>query len=414
MTSGIFRTAPLADIQVNRDQRQRRDLVNIDELAESIRARGLINPITVTGDLVLVAGERRLEACRQLGWANIPYQLASDLSPDELHAIELEENIKRVDLSWQDRARAISDYHNYLKAKSKDWSMEKTGEAMGWSGSVVQKHLLVAAELGNPKVATAPKFSVAHGIVDRQRSRKAEAAVAGIRATAPKSTDGPGEIIQADFLKWSQTYDGPHFNLLHCDFPYGINADKFDQGSAAAHGGYADTPEHYFDLIDCLLGFADNHCHDSCHLVFWFSMAHYTPTLERLSAGGWRIEPFPLVWMKSDNVGILPDPQRGPRRIYETALLGSRGDRKVVSAVANAFAGPTSRNIHMSEKPQPMLAHFLRMLVDESTSLLDPTAGSGSAIRAAEHLKATRALGLEVNPEFAKLAQDALAGSRKK
>ena len=31
------------------------------------------------------------------------------------------------------------------------------------------------------------------------------------------------------------------FNFIHCDFPYGINADGFDQGSAAEMGGYEDS-----------------------------------------------------------------------------------------------------------------------------------------------------------------------------
>ena len=62
----------------------------------------------------------------------------------------------------------------------------------------------------------------------------------------------------------------------------------------------------------------------------------------------------------------------------------------------------------MSEKPVSMLSYFFKMVVDENTALLDPTAGSGSAIRAAKRLGAPRILGLEINPTFAREANQAL------
>ena len=58
-----------------------------------------------------------------------------------------------------------------------------------------------------------------------------------------------------------------------------------------------------------------------------------------------------------------------------------------------------------------MLRHFFRMIMSEHTMMLDPTCGSGSALRAAQSLMARRVLGLEVNPEFAALARLALKGA---
>lgn len=43
----------------------------------------------------------------------------------------------------------------------------------------------------------------------------------------------------------------------------------------------------------------------------------------------------------------------------------------------------------------------MRMVIDENTRLLDPTCGSGSALRAARSLGANSLVGLELNPEFA-------------
>ena len=95
MTSGTFRSYDVAAITVERSERQRRELRNIDELAESIQRIGLINPIIITQDGVLVAGERRLSAIRKLGWTHVSVQFVEELSDYELQTIELEENIKR-------------------------------------------------------------------------------------------------------------------------------------------------------------------------------------------------------------------------------------------------------------------------------------------------------------------------------
>jgi DNA modification methylase len=77
--------------------------------------------------------------------------------------------------------------------------------------------------------------------------------------------------------------------------------------------------------------------------------------------------------------------------------------------VANAFSGASTSIDHMSEKPVPMLQHFFRMIIDGSSRVLDPTCGSGSALRAALAAGAKTVLGLELNPEFATRAQVSLA-----
>jgi tRNA1(Val) A37 N6-methylase TrmN6 len=90
----------------------------------------------------------------------------------------------------------------------------------------------------------------------------------------------------------------------------------------------------------------------------------------------------------------------------------SRADRKVVEPVSLCYSGPGAKGIHASEKSEPMLRHFFRMFVDEYTELLDPTCGSGAALRAAESMKAKRCLGLEINSEFADSARTALSQAR--
>jgi hypothetical protein len=160
---------------------------------------------------------------------------------------------------------------------------------------------------GNEMVTNAPRLSTAIGIVRRAESRKADAEILAIGAAPATTVDTPraGPIINADFNQWARTYEGPKFNFVHCDFPYGINADKFNQGAASLHGGYADTENTYWQLCTSLITNLDRLCAPSSHFMFWFSMHFYQETLDFFHKNSdIRFDKFPLIWTKSDNIGI--------------------------------------------------------------------------------------------------------------
>jgi hypothetical protein len=96
----------ISDIKVT--NRRREDFGDIQGLADSIARFGLLHPITLDGDNNLVAGERRLRACRDvLGWMEIDARLYSELTADERREIELEENIRRKDLTPHEVSRNL-------------------------------------------------------------------------------------------------------------------------------------------------------------------------------------------------------------------------------------------------------------------------------------------------------------------
>jgi ParB/RepB/Spo0J family partition protein len=418
MLSGEHESVAIDFIWVDREKRIRREITEaaIAEKAESISRIGLIHAPVIKRDGELVAGETRWRACTKLGWDRIPIQWSDTLDDREHLMIELEENVKRTDLTWQDQCAAMKRLHELHRELDPEWSVDSTADSVGITRVHVYRLLSVAKaiEAGDTRVASAPKFSVAHGITKRTTARRQADELSSLLGDEPATPLPAPEspILNANFLEWVQTYDGAPFNLIHCDFPYGINADKFQQGAGAAYGGYEDSPDTYWALVRGLVENKEKLLGSSGHVIFWFSMRYYTETLEALREHFW-VDPYPLIWVKSDNKGTLPDPERGPRRVYEVAFLCSHGDRKIVSAVANTFSAPTVRTgEHMSEKNEEMLRHFMRMVVDEGTSILDPTCGSGSALRAAAALGARRVVGLELNPEFALNAQRAFAASR--
>jgi hypothetical protein len=291
------------------------------------------------------------------------------------------------------------------------WSWTKTADEIGMSQQWVSKHVVSYEERQyDPEIWEQPNLSTAHSkaVVSSDRRRKAE-------------RDGPAaelkDVHWGDFIKWAKAYKGPRFNFLHCDFPYGINTHKRQQGNAIeVLGGYDDSPDIYWTLLKALCDRdnLDRICATSAHIMFWFSMKYYHETLEYFREhSDFKIDPFPLIWMKEDKRGIVSEPMYGPRRIYETCLFGRRGDHKILTPVANAIAHDTVRWAHPSVKPEPVLRHFFRMFVDENTRMLDPTCGSGTALCAAEYHDATQILGIEIKEDDARRASAVLETARR-
>lgn len=421
MTSGNFAIALIDSITIDRSVRQRRELTGIDELAASIAATGLINPPVITREGILVAGERRLTACRQLGWSSIPVQYAEDLDPLALHMIELEENVKREELPWQDHAAAVAEYHRLRGDIDPSWNQQQTAKALGITPAYASQLLAVskAVEAKDALVLAAPKISTAIGIVQRKAERQRTAVLRDLAGPEPEAADTPegsapvpsalASILTGSFENWAADYTGPKFSFIHCDFPYGVVATKSGQSSAKELGGYDDEEGTYFNLLSAFATLTPFLAADSAHLMFWFSMDFYSETKAVLEGAGWFVSPFPLIWGKSDNKGMMPDFNRQPRRIYETAFFCTFGDPRIVRPVANAVWSPVTKETHMSEKPLAVLEHFFRMIVDETTTFLDPTCGGGNAVRQAARLGASRALGIEINPEYADRARANLA-----
>lgn len=417
MLSNKVKSVPVDSITIDRISRQRRD-IDISDIIESVRRRGVLVPICITQSNRLIFGERRLTAAREAGLPSILARIAPDtLTEADLQILELEENLMRKDLPWQDKAHAMHKLWTLHKAANPTHTTTQFSETVGYSRVLVDKLIAASREIasGNERVAQAPTYQRAVNVLQRQRQRENNTILADIldnigNAHQPELESAspipmPPSLIQTCFHEWAEQYSGPKFNVLHCDFPYGIDlhdSDQLQNNSTGAHQTYHDDEQVFWELLSTLADHQDTILSTSAHMILWYSMKFH----DRLGAtlrqrlADWTFDEYPLVWLKSDNRGIAPDVTRRPRRVYETALFGWRGDRRTLRLVNNAYAAPKEVSAHPSTKPEPMLRHFLSAVIDPNTRLLDPTCGSGSAIRAAESLGAEYALGLERDPEF--------------
>ncbi len=388
-------------------------------------------------------------------WTRIPAQLGYQLTEKDLSIYEFIENAQRKNLSWQDRAKAVYTIHVHGLAEDREWSNTKTGNLIGLDHSTVAKNLkvwrLFLAEQ-SPEVKLiineSPTLNSATQNLTRYISRR-QADVVSLSGKTPTSinvteqfieqtatslagTPGPeagveqpnylhepddepeieqeskpislGErlLVCADFNKWAAEYNGAPFNFLHCDFPYGINFNTGPQTSNVMNklaGDYDDSPDIYWELLDTLVTHREKLIAESAHIMFWFSQ-NFRKETETFFAAHFPdavVHQFPLIWHCSDLDGTIPDSQRYGRRTYETALVLTFGDRHIVTPKALSFAAPRESKTrhHRSQKPQPVLNHFMSMFVDPASTVLDPTAGSGTSLLVAHQLHAKQIRGVE-------------------
>ena len=415
----------IEDIEITKD-RQRKDLGELDGIKNSFQELGQLVPIIVdetgNGKFLLIAGERRLTAAKQLGWIEIEAKLRTDLSERERTLIEFEENIRRKQLSWVEEIRAVRAFANIAKEP-----LQMVAKSLGMAAETVSKMITTADAVdADPKLENCPNFTSAYNQYQIRKNRELDAAFEDIRLNLDPADklDKPIEedekveskqivppkapinadfhALEEDFALWVKNYEDRRFNFIHCDFPYGLNMGTAPLQNSSPRWDttderYEDAPETFDRLVISFFENQDKFIADSAHCIFWVAHKNFGKIASRFAYYGWNVCETPLIWHKSDNAGIAPDPYRWPRRTYEIAVFASRGDRKILKIKAASYAGPTTKEYHLSEKPLDMLSHFFEMVIDGHSEILDPTCGSGTSLRVAKKFGAKRGLGLDIN-----------------
>ncbi len=156
-------SVPVDAISPNRHQpRQVFDEERIRDLAESIKERGIIQPLIVSessgGRYELIAGERRLRAARMLGLVDVPVIIKNNVDEEGMLALALIENIQREDLGCIEESKALRELVEQF-----NYSQEEIAAKVGKSRSHVANSLRL---LKLPQVVqddlTAGRYSAGH------------------------------------------------------------------------------------------------------------------------------------------------------------------------------------------------------------------------------------------------------------
>jgi ParB family chromosome partitioning protein len=127
-----FQLIPVEKIKPSKYQaRKQFSEVSLHDLAESIRAEGLLEPIVVRQigeEFELISGERRLRACKLNGAEKIEAKIIETVSEAEAAAKGLIENLQREDLNPIEEAEG---FQQLLDMKDSHWTQEQIGKMVG-------------------------------------------------------------------------------------------------------------------------------------------------------------------------------------------------------------------------------------------------------------------------------------------
>ena len=141
--------------------RIRKDFGDIQELADDIRQNGLINPPVVNKEYELLAGERRLKACKALGWQQIEVRMMDTRDAEHELNVEISENENRKEFSKAERTDYMKRLLRIEQAKAKERqtlgekfpegggrARDKAAEQFGMSGKQMEKELSIVDNKG--------------------------------------------------------------------------------------------------------------------------------------------------------------------------------------------------------------------------------------------------------------------------
>lgn len=113
----INRVVPVGSIKVA--NRIRKEFGDITSLANDIKENGLLNPVTLTPDGKLLAGERRLRAVQELGWETVDARVVEN--PDDLQALKIEitENENRKEFTFSEKMAYAKLLHDMYDARAR-------------------------------------------------------------------------------------------------------------------------------------------------------------------------------------------------------------------------------------------------------------------------------------------------------
>lgn len=415
---------PLSEIVIS-EKRQRRahDPIKHEDLKTSIgeRAAGLLHPpvLRLEGDKYhLVAGERRLRAIAEIYELGgvirhdgeevpaglVPFSELGDLDPIDAFEAELEENIRRLDLSPQEEAQATSDLMDLRLAqaardgrpapKHVDIARERFDVTENDRGqldhaqNVVRKQLVVARHLQDPDVAKAKTLGEAFKIVKKKAETKKNeelAAIVGRTYSARSHT-----LLNLPCVEWMATQPEGQFDIILTDPPYGIGADEFGDsgaGVAAAAHQYDDSYESWAALMSVYPAAAYRLAAAEAHAYLFCDIERFHEMRTRMLAAGWKVHRTPLIWHNPDGFR-QPWPERGPQRKYELILFAVKGEKRVTGVYGDVLAYRKDAGLgHPAQKPVGLLVDLLKRSARPGSKVLDTFGGSGSTVEACHQLQ---------------------------
>lgn len=410
----IPQTIHVQDITVS--NRIRKDLGDILGLANSIKENGLIEPIVLAHDykhideecdvaeifIKLVAGERRLTAMKSLGMTELihatHYIWRSELESDDpkkrllFSAIEMEENVRRKDLSWQEQVIGKAKLLAIMQEIYGEPTQGRPSEAQKASnqpGFGVRK---LAAMLGESAAQTSEDLNLA-ALLDKVPSLKSEAnredarrkftseaikALISMKTSTVPIDNTFARMYQGNFI--DHVYEfivGESVDLVYIDLPYGVNLDKMDKHQSTKLE-YEDTRPTIVRMLEDVARESYRILKNDRFAVFWFGFNYYKELFDALTLYGFEVNPVPFIWLK--NTGSTQLPLLLYANSYEQALVVRKGvPRFIRPGQKNSAMFPAEQSkLHIAQQPVELVKRFIMDMTMPDATVCDLMCGSGT------------------------------------
>jgi len=381
--------------------RFREDYGDISDLASSMAKYGLLQPIVIDDKLNLIAGGRRLTAAKSLNWTTIPCLLRNEVDEQTSRELELEENIRRKDLTWVEQARLVSEIDALKRAKygsavpgshtESGWDQSDTATAINSSQPSVSRSLVLARIVeACPEIASEAtpfaamkKFDSELEALERELARR-------------ESTSVETGFVCGDVLFEIENVPDASVDLIIMDPPYGIEmTGQTNRPNYEVH--FDDTAptalDFFFALVPKLRRILKPNGHLYCFAGLKPAMdiqtgqesPLYWIMTKALTHAGFSPDPIPLAWVK--NRGTICDFSYRFSFMWEPIIYCGHPDRALSKFHTNVFpfdSVPGSERTNIMEKPVALLRELIELSTAVGETVYDPCAGSGNTLVAAK------------------------------
>lgn len=442
--------------KINRENRSRIDYGDLEELATSIKEHGLLHPPVVsknkdTGELTLVAGGRRTAALQMLGFDEVPVLFREDLSSLEIAELECEENVKRLNMKWQERALNIAKAHELRKDKaaldSKSWGMRETGRLFGCNFAHVSHCVQLRPYIINEdkQIMEAKSIREAYDILLKRKEDEAVRLSAQSSLQAAKVTEGfnsdmsidailnaPSEdcvvIDNLDELLGESPVKGTVFEKqefelsrmfflgscldimpklaketvdhIVCDPPYGIPIENMDRINNLETIEDTHVVEDNLKLLPEFIRVSYDLLKPNGFLVMWYDLDHHEKIQAWAKQVGYQVQRWPIIWQKLHRT-MNNAATKNFTKDFEVAMVMRKGNASLIKPqITSIVAADNSVERKLYDNPfakPSRVWHFIyEAIAYKGQIVFDPFMGQGSSCRAALDLGLTP-MGIEID-----------------
>lgn len=398
-------------------KRFRKDLGDVQAIKKSLKTWGLIHPIVVTKleppeppyEWLLIAGERRLTAATFLGlefdnWKWIEATEMKDLDAVTRKEVELEENTRRRDCSWQEQCLAVKQLDDLKREKhgtkqkgsliDEGWTQKDTAKSIGASAGTVCQDIQMAKDLETlpeirKKLGNMPK-AVARKFIEREK----QASKMRVRI-ALQELQITSNLIHGRCEEEILALADSSVDCVITDPPWGVKAIhktsisglcKGSSISSSDLGTKAEMEQVYKKFIPELYRVMA----PGAHIYIFFAADWYWIIRGFLQNYGFTVDPVPLIWPKSRGTMVANPYHYIPS--YEFIMFGYKNPQQrtlvkpCLNCLQNYPADAPVKRVHPLQKPLELLSMFIANSTIIGETVLDPFAGSGAVLKAAEKL----------------------------